>query len=233
MKINKAFKIMLSAILLFTFIASPVKANENVVLDLLTFKIETNYKIDDVEVVYDEDIESNKYSVSVIEKETGLVLESYSEKPSIPLAQVKALNDGTILTKASSTYTTTLDTTQVITRHENYVIEVYAWAQVEVTADFSWRQVNKVISCGHMAGGSGPYTISAANTYVANTTFPVTNTLRLGINGVVESSKTTGGSFGWSFNIFKEMGFTMTGSTSTNWYARKSYNTIVSIIVMR
>lgn len=233
MKINKAFKLMLSAILSFTFIASPIKANDNIVLELLSFKIETNYKIDDVEVVYEEDIENNKYSVSVIEKETGLVLESYSEKPSIPLSQVKAINDGTILTRASSTYTTTLDTTQVITRYENYVIEAYAWAEVEVTADFSWRQVNKVNKCGHQAGGSGPYTLSPANTYVANTTFPVTNTLRLGINGIVESSKTTGGSFGWSFNIFKEMGFTMTGSSSTNWYARKPYNTVASIIVMR
>ena len=98
-----------------------------------------------------------------------------------------------------------------------------------VTADFSWAQINQVNKCGHQSGNSGAYHLQAANTTVRTTQFPC-NTVSMQINGIIEVSSTN--TVGFSFSGLQALGFGMSGSSSSQWTARKSYNRQTSFSLM-
>jgi|GEM_PF-3413287 hypothetical protein len=232
---KKIFKLFIAFTMIFAaFPMMNVSAKENEMIEvkMLNYCVDTDYNTDDYYVVYRDDYENNKYLAEIFERKTNEKVQVYSEKPEIPLKTAKKIADGTSLTKAKSTYDSTWDTTYTIQTINKQKISAYVWTRVNITADFSWRQVNKVLSSGHSAGGSGYYSLIPAGTFCNTKTFPCGTNLAFQINGIIEISKTQSTSAGFSFKLLESLGFDMSGSSSSTWYARKSYNNQVTFKVM-
>lgn len=231
-KIIKLFVVLAMIFTAFPMVNISAKEKEMIEVKLINYCVDTDYSTDDYYVVYRDDHENNKYLAEIFERETNEMVQVYSEKPEIPLETAKKIADGTILTRAKSTYDSTWDTTYKLQTINKQTISAYVWTRVNITADFSWRQVNKVLDSGHMAGGSGFYTLKPASTHCNTTKFPCGTDLAFQINGMIEISKTQSESVGFSFKLLDSLGFDMSGSSSSTWYARKSYNNQVTFKVM-
>lgn len=216
------------------FVVFPINtfAEEKIEVKMLNYSVETDYSSSQYYVIYRDDYENNKYIAEIFEKETNEMVQVFSEKPDIPLATAKQISSGAILTRAISTYDSTWDTTKTLITINGYKIDAYVWVRVNITADFSWRQVNKVLAMGHSSEGSGYYSLLPGGTFCNTTNFPCTSNLSLQVNGVIEISKTQSSSVGFTFQILESLGFQMSGSSSSTWYARSSYNTSMTFRVM-
>lgn len=231
-KIIKLFVVLAMIFTAFPMMNISAKENEMIEVKMINYYVDTDYNTDDYYVVYRDDYENNKYLAEIFERKTNEKVQVYSEKPEIPLKTAKKIANGTSLTRAKSTYDSTWDTMYTIQTINKQKISAYVWTRVNITADFSWRQVNKVLSSGHSAGGSGYYSLIPAGTFCNTKTFPCGTNLAFQINGVIEISKTQSTSVGFSFKLLESLGFDMSGSSSSTWYARKSYNDQVTFKVM-
>lgn len=230
---KKLFKMLIVIAMLFAILpASIFGEEENIEVQMLNYSAETEYSISEYYVTYRDDYEENKYIAEIFNKETDELVQTFSEKPDIPLETAKQMSYGNVQTRATSTYDSTWDTTKTLKTINGYKIDAYVWARVNITADFSWRQVNEVKSMGHSAGGSGYFTLITGGTLCNTTNFPCGTNLSLQINGVIEISKSQSASAGFSFKLLEGLGFSMSGSSSSTWYARTPYNTSVTFKVM-
>lgn len=219
---KKLSTLFVGAFIALSMITSPAFASEagHAEVRLLTVQAESSYRDSDVDIQYREDREANTLTADVVDKKTGKVLESFSERPDVSIDAIRAVKSGRA-SRATQTYNTTLAHNVTLEKTVNGPIQAYVWVEVNVTADFSWAQINHVNKCGHQSGNSGAYYLQAANTAVRTTQFPC-NTISLQINGVIEVSSTN--TIGFSFTGLQALGFGMTGSSTTQWTARKSYN---------
>lgn len=107
-----------------------------------------------------------------------------------------------------------------------------AYANVNISAGTGWAQINKKpSSIWQSPDSSGNWVLKNKNQSVRTTTFPTTN-MGLNIQGLVEISKSVSSSMGLSFKFLNDVGFDMSGTVSSNWYARKNYNSTVYIKTM-
>lgn len=227
---KKLSALMVGACLALSMAATPVYATEAeyAKVQLLTVQAESSYRDSDVDIQYREDRETNTVTADVVDKETGKVLESFCERPDVSIDSVRAVKrDKT--SRATQTYNTTLAHNVTLEKPNGRAIQAYVWVEVNVTADFSWAQINRVNKCGHQSGNSGAYHLQAANTTVRTTQFPC-NTVSMQINGIIEVSSTN--TVGFSFSGLQTLGFGMSGSSSSQWTARKSYNRQTSFSLM-
>ena len=229
---RRLLKVFVAILMVLTLVPTSVLAEETIKIEMLNYTTETEYNSADFYVVYRDDFDSNRYVAEIFNKETDELVQTFSERPDIPLEIAKQISFGEIHTKAISNYDSTWDTTKSLRNIDGYRIDAYVWVRVNITADFSWRQVEKVISMGHSAGGSGYYSLDPGGTFCNTKTFPCSDTLSLQINGMIEISESQSSSAGFSFALLEGLGFQMSGSTSTTWYARSSYNTNVNFTVM-
>lgn len=172
----------------------------------------------DVELIDTE----NKVIANVYSKGTSDLIESFSEE--------KAPNN-LLQRAATSTYNSTVSARYRVgnSRSSIYVI---AYANVNISAGSGWAQINKKpSSIWQSPDSSGNWVLKNKNQSVRNTTFPTTN-MGLNIQGLVEISKSVSSNMGLSFKFLNDVGFDMSGSVSSNWYARKNYNSTVYIKTM-
>ncbi|WP_352404812.1 hypothetical protein, partial [Sporanaerobacter acetigenes] len=149
---------------------------------LISGYFETEYDKNNVIVNY----EKTDYSIkaTIIDKKTNKVLEIFSEKTDLPISKIQQMKSSKFSVKGTpSTYDTTLDKTQPLD-NSPLGAAAYTWARVQMTADFSWAQVNKVYSYGHSAGSSGSYHLTGNQSFLGTTTFP-TRRFNIDINGII------------------------------------------------
>ena len=112
---------------------------------------------------------------------------------------------------------------------EHYVL---AYADVNISTGTGWAQINKAPSkIWQSPDSSGNWTLKNTYQSVRNVKFPATS-MGINITGLVEVSKSTSTSMGLSFTAMKSLGFNMSGTSSSSWYARKNYNSVVWIKTM-
>lgn len=229
--VSKYFCIALAFLVLFVFFPAPVFADD---LDgeqvlLLTARTETTYPDGEVDVSYVEDASNNSYTALVRDRKTGEILESYTEKPDIPIDVLHSIRSEDSTDRAIHNYNTTLAHNVTLEKADGKSIQAYTWAEVNVTADFSWAQIERVNKCGHQSGSSGSYSLNAANTTVRTTSFPC-NTILLEIHGTIEVRSSNG--VGFTFKGLTDAGFSISGSSTTYWTARKNYGRQTSFSIM-
>lgn len=210
--------------------AIPANATESkAVISLPSFDLESDYSANAVTVIYEENFAENSFEARVLDRESGEALEVVREIPDLPLEVAKSMRKNPLLTRAQRTYDTTLQKDVVLVSSKEGSVVATVWTRVQVTSDHSWAQIEKVYSCGHGAGGSGGYTLNTYGTYNGTSKFP-TVSLKIDFNGVIEVSSTN--SAGFSLDVLKNLGFSVNSSSSSNWYARKSYNSTTTFKVM-
>lgn len=200
-------------------------------IELLSVRTKSDYPENEVEIEYAEDEATNTFTAIVRDAESGEVLERFTETPDIPIAELRAIKGGDAATYAAHNYNTTLArTVNTDVTVGGTVVKAYTWVDINVTADSSWAQIERVNAKGHQTGGSGAYNLEQARTTVRTTRFP-TNTVLLEIHGMVAITNTS--TLGLSFGFLKAAGFEMYGEVSTSWTARKPYsNRSISFSVM-
>lgn len=180
-------------------------------LDML--KVTVPYNASDIEVKFVKD--STFVKAIILDKETKKELDTYTEFIEPPKNakfgfNMSTRNDGDIIYR---TLTRKKDVTPA---------SVEACARVEIYSSGSFRQINKVEEVWQRPGNSGSYTLEDKKTF-CNTSLPSSRiTVNVSGNVVVKSTTTIGGEF--SFEFLESCGFSMSGSSSGDWYARKGYN---------
>ena len=164
----------------------------------------------------------NKVIANVYSKGTSDLIESFSEE--------KAPNN-LLQRAATSTYNSTVSARYRVGSSSSSIY-VIAYANVNISAGTGWAQINKKpSSIWQSPDSSGNWVLKNKNQSVRTTTFPTTN-MGLNIQGLVEISKSVSSSMGLSFKFLNDVGFDMSGTVSSNWYARKNYNSTVYIKTM-
>ena len=216
---------LLLSVLAFLLGSIPAHAVESkAIIALPSFDLESDYEAADVTIVYEENLAENSFEARVLDRESGETLEVVREIPELPLNMVNAMRRSTTGTRAQRTYDTTLQKDVVLASGEGKSIIATVSARVRVTSDHSWAQIDYVYECHHSGGGSGSYTLNTFGTYY-NTQqgFPVV-ALKVDFNGVIEVKSSNTAGFSFKFSI--------SGSSTSTWYARKSYNASTTFRVM-
>lgn len=183
--------------------------------------ITSEYSLEEIDVDLIDGID--KVTANVYAKNSKDLLESFSEE--------KEPNNVMQSRAGTTTYNSTVSAKYRV-GNNNSKIYVISYANVNISAGTGWAQINKKPSkIWQSPDSSGSWTLKNKNQSIRNTKFP-TNNLGLNIQGLVEVSKSTSKSMGLSFNVIKGMGFDMSGTTNSNWYARKNYNSTVYIKTM-
>lgn len=220
--------ITLTLVLILLPITNVNAEEEKVTVRLINFEVPTDYLVSETNVNYR--IEDNKFIGEIIDKDTNIVLETFSEKPDIPIQQAFSLRNN-LTTRSSNTYNTTLDGTKNLVSGSTF-FAAYVWARVTITAGSYWRQVDALLGCGHSAGSSGAYTLTGNQTFDGTSSYPAT-TVQIDINGVIEMHSQNAASAGFDIDFLKTLGFSTEVTTTNNWYARKTYNTSYAFVIMQ
>ncbi|WP_279195153.1 hypothetical protein [Holdemania massiliensis] len=228
---KKIFAILLACFTTFAPInvlaeENEVGKNNNDMLKIQLVSLEVTTEFLDSQAFVNYRQEGNKYIAEIVDKYSGEIVASYSETPDIPIENIRNKN----VKSAISTYDTTLDGEINLVFGLN-LFKAYVSARVTITAGQSWRQIDKAWDEKHTAGSSGGYYLTGNSTYIGTSSFPTTS-LKIDINGVIESNQSNTVGTGVNFNLCQTLGFNMSGSASSNWYARKTYNTSIYINVM-
>ncbi len=180
-------------------------------LDML--KVTVPYDSRDIEVEYVKD--SAYVKAIILDKETKEELERYTEF--IEPAQMSI----------RSTKNTVWRT--IMNKKSIKPASVEACARVEIYSSGSFRQINEVKDVWQRPGNSGSYTLEDKRTF-CETSLPSTK-IRINASGnvVVKSSTSVGADF--SFEFLKSCNFSMSGSVSDDWHARKGYDTNITLDV--
>lgn len=183
--------------------------------------ITSEHPIESIDVELIDSLE--KVTANIYSKGTSELIESFSEE--------KAPNNLIQSRAGTSTYNSTVDARYRVGNNKSSIY-VLASADVNISAGTGWAQINKSPSkIWQSPDSSGDWVLKNKNQSVRNTTYPTTS-LGLNIQGLVEISKSVSTSMGFKFEVMEGMGFDMSGTTSTNWHARKNYNSTVYIKTM-
>jgi len=100
--------------------------------------------------------------------------------------------------------------------------KVEVCAYVKIYSYLSFRSIEEVLDVWQRPGNSGGYTLEDKKEF-CNTNLPAT-AITINASGVVtvSSSTSVGGEF--SYSALDSFGFSMSGSSTSSWYARKGYN---------
>ena len=227
---KKIAKLFVTVSLLLLLIPS-VTARETLTVELLSARVPTEYLLSEVIVEYTEDLENNKYIAEIIDKKTGEVVETYFEEPEISIVELKNLNKGYGKQRNSSTtYSTTWTTYKTLATVDGQTIDAKVVVRVNITGGTYWRQVNAVEDYRHGPGSSGAYDLINTGTYWQIEDLPFSGTLQIDIDGTIQI--TSQHSYGWDMELLPNFGFTLSGSETSTWYARRDYNTSAFFEVM-
>lgn len=200
-------------------------SNDYLKVQLISCKILTEYKENDVFVNYEKN--DNSIIARIYEKNSNSLIDTISEKSDISIKEIQTLKEE----KSPSTYNTTF--TRLFSLDKSDLEpQAYVSAYCNVSADFSWMQVNRLISASHTAGSSGSYDLVGTNTYDVTGSYPESRSITLRLTGVIQ----TGSSYSVSDSISANLewfGYSVSRTSSSNWYARKPYNQQVSIKIMQ
>lgn len=226
------------ATLTFCIFVTPVKAENKIIkmsdewitVNLISASVPTTYKSSEYNVLYNAN--GNKYTARIIENKTGKEVAKYNETiEGKNLKEVQLLKSANLLnTLASNSYNTTLDGMFNILGG-NDTFKAYVWARMNVSVGSYWRQCNELLACGHSAGGNGLYTLEDPHSFDGTSSYPATK-VRIDINGVIQVASSSSVSLGLSYTALQKIGFSMSGSSTKVWYARKSYNTSATFTLM-
>lgn len=207
------------------YASEDVNNTDGVVVPLLTLNVHLPYMESGVFAQRELLDNGSRVRVLIIDAASGCEIECLEEAISSPLKGARLLRDGSLRPAASSNYNTELSRTVTLAKPNGVSVRSRVWTEVNVTAGQSWGQIERVNACGQRSG-SGNYQLEATHTYSSTTTFP-TNTVVIGYSGNVLI--TNSNSLGISYSGVLNSGFTLSGSATATWYARKSYNSKVSI----
>lgn len=232
--LNKALAVLLSVI--FTLSPLAIKAETIsypdtwITVQLVSVKIPTTYKKSEYQVEYN--IKENKLIAKIIDNDTQKIISKYSEE--IENEQIKEMmllkSANLVSARATSTYTTTLDGNFNLVGGSSK-FQAYVWIRAKVSYGSYWRQCDELLDYGHTAGSSGGYTLEGNQSFDGTSSYP-TGTVRIDINGIIQTTSSLSASIGLNYEIVKGLGFTMGGSSTSYWYGRKSYNTSASFVFM-
>lgn len=230
---KRLFCLVLS-LLMFVSIPMDIFAqgfNENLKVELISGYMETEYKKNEVDIKYEKE---NDYVKAIIyDKGSGEQIEEIMEKPEYPIETINKIKKSNSMIEEKSdsmpevmsTYRTTI-TKKKRLDDSSLAPVAYVTAQLEITADFSWAQIDDVVECYHEEGESGKYTLEKTHTLVDTMKFP-TQRVQLSITGVIETGTQNGVSRELTVELGKRFGYTVERNHSSNWYARKHYNETV------
>lgn len=187
-------------------------------------RVESSYKSSDVHVRYREDQATNTVVGEVVEKETGRILESFSETPEVPLIDMLDAANGGSEVEAQS-FDTLLTRTVALEDPNGQPIQASVWVKMNVSVDATGTHINRVDACGHQSGDADAYALEVANTAVRTTQFPC-DAVSVQINGVIEVTSESSPAI--SYSALQSRGFSMTGTAGSSWSASKPYSRIVS-----
>lgn len=224
---RKPYAALIAMLMMTLSFATPAFAiNLAPSVKLASVSIPLEYAPADIEIVRVVDYERNEVRASVFDKSSGSIIESYSETPDIPLRTLESIqssSDG-----EQSNYNMVMQKTRTIASPNGKNVSTIVWAEVNITAGQSWGQIERVNATGQNAQ-SGSYSLESPHTYSQTTRFP-TNTISIGYQGTV--LVTNSNSLGISFGGAQLAGFSVSGSASSTWYARKFYSSSVSMDLM-
>ncbi|MBP1905375.1 hypothetical protein J2Z32_002005 [Paenibacillus turicensis] len=214
MNFKKSFMLLLTFCLSIILVAPLASANnldssdsQNVKLKMTYIKVPNSKNVD---IKRTED--SNSTKVEIFDKETGVLLDTYGETVE-PVIQ-KGFN----LQAGNYRIVTTTKDTKIGPGTVRMTVKM------NVYSSGSFRQINSVESKTMAAITSGAFTLEDDDVVAISTTgsFP-THEITANGSGVLTFKGTKSSSAGFSFEIFKGFGFDMSGSSSSDWYARKYF----------
>ena len=239
----KEIKKFLCSIVTFTIltlciVVTPIKAENEIIdmndtwitVNLVSVSIPTTYKKSEYKVFYTTN--ANKYTARIVEIKSGKEVAKYNETiEGKNVREVQLLRNADLLnTLASNSYDSTFDGTFNLVGSSNE-FKAYVWARMNISSGSYWRQCNKLLSYGHSAGGNGSYTLEDNHSFDGTSSYPATK-VKIDINGVIQVASSSSAGLGLSYTALQKLGFTMSGSSTSVWYARKTYNTSATFTLM-
>lgn len=233
----KLIKIILTYFISLCMIYTiPIKAEEIISypntwinVELISGNIQTSYKSSDYSVVYK--TEGNKYIAYILDK-NGNQVSIFSETiEGMNIQEVILLKNANLFNAvASNSYETTMDGLfNLIPGRTEF--QAYVWARMKISSGSYWRQCDQLLGYGHSAGNSGAFTLEGSQSFDGTASYP-TGKVSIDINGVIQTSSSSSGSLGLSFEALQGLGFKMSGTSTSTWYARKTYNTSATFTLM-
>lgn len=207
------------------YASGDITGSNGIVVPLLTLNVHLPYMASDVVVQRLVLEKGSRVRALIIDADSGCEIDCLEEEISSPLNDAQVLRDGSVHPVASSNYNTVLSRTVTLAKPSGVSVRSQVWTEVNVTAGQSWGQIERVNACGQRPG-SGNYQLEATHTYSSTTRFP-TNTVVIGYAGNVLVTNTN--SIGIQYSGVLNSGFSVSGSSSGSWFARKAYNGQISI----
>lgn len=178
----------------------------------------TNIKLDEIQVNIPYD--SNEIQVDFNKNEnqtTAIIVDKVTNEKLCEYTELKDNENNNLERGNSDTYYRTLS-------RKNYVgpASVETCVRIKIYSSGSFRQIDSLEECWQKEGGSGPYTLEATRTY-CNSSFP-NSKVSINASGNVVVSSTSSITTEFSYESLTRCGFSVSGSSSSNWHARQGYN---------
>lgn len=186
-------------------------------LDML--KVDLPYSEDEIDILRTETFKS--VNVKVYDKSNGDLLEQHTEvfDPIMEKEQISPRSNDVSYVRRTlmSSFNEGPATIDVGAR-----VTVAVWGT-------SMRQIDSVEDMFQFPG-TGSYTLLNERTYLNTTKLPATG-ISLNAIGSIQISKSNAISAGLDFEFFESIKWNISGSVTSEWYARKTYNRNVSLRV--
>lgn len=220
-KMNKFFRFSLLSIFVLSLLSPSFTASASDNKDVKEVKLKvTSVKISDFNNVNIERTETKDLvTLKVFKKQTGELTDVYTEKAE---PEVHKGITGLVEPTAYSIVTRTRDV-------KSGPVTSRLMLKLRTYNSGSFTQINEVLDKSFYVITSGP-TMQNANVSVISTTgkYP-TSGVTSNASGTIEYKGTAGASGELSVDILKSAGFTISGSTSTEWVARLYVSTGLTV----
>ena len=109
-----------------------------------------------------------------------------------------------------------------------YPVSAHVIANVQITAGSYYYQFNYLDYCNHWEGSGGYYTLVNRHTSDRTSAYPASS-ISIQIIGMIQVAKDEAQSVGISYTFLQQLGFEMSGTSTSYWYARKNYNKYITL----
>lgn len=196
-----------------------------ITVPLLTLAVRLPRAASDAVVSREVIAEGAHVRATVYDARSHMEVDRFDEVIACIPSHARVQRDGSLCLASASNYNTELSRNVTLAKPNGISVQSRVWMEVNVTAGQSWGQIERVNACGQRPG-SGNYQLEATHTYSSTTKFP-TNTVVIGYSGNVLVTNTN--TLGISYSGVLSSGFSVSGSASSTWYARKNYSNKIAI----
>ena len=236
----KEIKKFLCSIVTFTIltlciVVTPIKAENEIIdmndtwitVNLVSVSIPTTYKKSEYKVFYTTN--ANKYTARIVEIKSGKEVAKYNETiEGKNVREVQLLKNSDLL--GSTSYDSIIDGTFSLLSNSND-FKACIWLWLYVNSGTYWRQCDQLRSYTYSSYDNEMYTLDENHIFDGTSSYPATK-VKIDINGIINTSSSSIKELGLSYLDLKKLGFNMTGSY-TYWHASKSYNTSITLMLMK